>query len=84
VTVLQVVTLSVVMLLGVTVVVSYDVMRQTFVNTVFGLSLVLLFVVLQAPDVALSELVVGTIAVPLLLLTAIRQTRDETTDEVEE
>jgi energy-converting hydrogenase B subunit D len=84
VTVLQVVTLSGVMLLGVTVVVSYDVMRQTFVNTVFGLSLVLLFVVLQAPDVALSELVVGTIAVPLLLLTAIRQTRDETTDEVEE
>jgi uncharacterized MnhB-related membrane protein len=75
-TVLQVVALSVVMLLGVGVVLAYDPMRQALVNGVFGLALVVLFVVLQAPDVALSELVVASIAVPLVLLTAIRQTRD--------
>jgi uncharacterized MnhB-related membrane protein len=64
------------MLLGVGVVLAYDPMRQALVNGVFGLALVVLFVVLQAPDVALSELVVASIAVPLVLLTAIRQTRD--------
>jgi energy-converting hydrogenase B subunit D len=83
-TVVQVVTLTVVLLLGVTVVLTYDVIRQTFVNAIFGMSLVLLFTVLQAPDVALSALVVGTVAVPLVLLTAIRRTSDRSRDEAGE
>jgi uncharacterized MnhB-related membrane protein len=40
--------------------------------------------VLQAPDVALSALVVGTVAVPLVLLTAIRRTSDRSRDEAGE
>ena len=77
VTALQFVALTVVMLLGVVVVITYDVLRQTVTVGVFGFSLVLLFVVLQAPDVGLSELVVGTVAFPLVLLAAIYQTREQ-------
>ena len=40
-------------------------------NGVLGLALTLLFVVFQAPDVALSMLVVGAVAYPLVLLVAI-------------
>lgn len=76
-TVLEVVAFTAVMVLGVTVVVSYDPLRQVFVNGVFGLALVVLFMVLQAPDVALSELVVGTVAFPLVLLATIARTRDK-------
>ena len=45
--------------------------RQAIVAGVLSLLLALLFFVLQAPDVALSELVVGVAAVPLMLLLAI-------------
>jgi uncharacterized MnhB-related membrane protein len=39
----------------------------------FGLALALLFFVFGAPDVALSQIVVATVAVPLLaLLTLVR------------
>jgi uncharacterized MnhB-related membrane protein len=37
-----------------------------------------LFVVLQAPDVALSMLVVGAVAYPLILLVAIARWRSRT------
>jgi energy-converting hydrogenase B subunit D len=38
----------------------------------YGLLLTLLFVLLQAPDVALSQLAVGTAVLPLMVLLAIR------------
>ena len=69
--VLLVVAYTVVMVLGVCVVVTREPLRQTLVNGFFGLALVLLFVVLQAPDVAISEVVVSTVAFPLVLLTTI-------------
>jgi uncharacterized MnhB-related membrane protein len=56
------------------VVITDEPLRQTMVVGVFGLTLVLLFVLLQAPDVALSEVVVGTIAYPLVLLVTIYRT----------
>ena len=74
---LQATSLTVVMLLGIAVVVAYDPLRQAVVNGLFTLALVVLFVVLQAPDVGISELVVGTVAFPLVLLAAIYQTRDQ-------
>jgi len=52
-----------------------DPLRQIVVNGIYGLLLVILFVVLQAPDVALSMLVVTTVAYPLIVLAAIRRTR---------
>ena len=72
---LQAVVLALVVVVGTTVVLSRDPLRQVIVNGVYGLVAVLLFVVFQAPDVALSALVVGTIAFPLVLLVAITKVR---------
>jgi energy-converting hydrogenase B subunit D len=44
---------------------------------VYGLLLVVLFVILQAPDVALSMVVVSTVAYPLIVLIGISRTRRE-------
>ncbi|MFD7923280.1 Na(+)/H(+) antiporter subunit B [Streptomyces sp. NPDC059740] len=52
-----------------------DPVRQAVVLGVLGLALTLLFTFLQAPDVALSELVVGTALTPLLILLAVRRVR---------
>lgn len=46
-----------------------------------GVLLTVLFVVLGAPDVAHSEVVVGAIALPVLYLLAIGKTRTDVTDE---
>ena len=52
----------------------------------FGISLTLLFFVLQAPDVALSEIVVTTVGLPLIILAALRKIRrqDERRKESDE
>ena len=68
---LQVVTIVLVGLAGTTVVFTRDPRRLVLVNGSFGLALTLLFVVLQAPDVALSMLVVGAVAYPFVLLVAL-------------
>jgi uncharacterized MnhB-related membrane protein len=51
--------------------------------SVTGTMLALLFVVLGAPDVAHSEVVVGAIALPVLYLVAIGKTRAAVPDESE-
>lgn len=67
---------------GTGVVLSRDPRRQVMALAVNGLVLALLFLVLQAPDVALSEVAVGTAAVPLLFLAALASIRtDEKKDE---
>jgi uncharacterized MnhB-related membrane protein len=43
----------------------------------FGLALAVLFLVFQAPDVALSALVVGGLALPAMILFALERVRDE-------
>ena len=48
--------------------------RQAMVASFYGLLLTLLFIVFQSPDVALSELTVGTAAVPLMILLALSKT----------
>lgn len=53
------------------VVLARDVVRQAIIFSLYGFSLTVLFVVFQAPDVALSALVVGGIAYPLVLVSAI-------------
>jgi len=45
--------------------------RQVLALSVYGLLLAILFLVVQAPDVTLSELTVGAIALPIILLLAI-------------
>lgn len=49
--------------------------RQALIVGVLGLLLSLLFFAVQAPDVALSELVVGGGAVPLMLTLALGKIR---------
>ena len=57
------------------VVLTRDLVRLAMVSSAYSLLLVVLFVILQAPDVALSALVVGTIAYPVVLLVAIARDR---------
>jgi len=62
---------------GTGVVLSRDPRRQVMALAANGLVLGLLFLALQAPDVALSEVAVGTAAVPLLFLVAIASIRTD-------
>jgi uncharacterized MnhB-related membrane protein len=57
------------------VVLTRDPLRQIVVSGLYGYVLVAAFVVLQAPDVALSMLVVSTVAYPLVVLAAIARAR---------
>jgi energy-converting hydrogenase B subunit D len=54
------------------VVLTRDPTRQAIVLSAYGIVLGLLCVVLQAPDVALSQFAVGTVIVPLIVILAIR------------
>jgi energy-converting hydrogenase B subunit D len=56
---------------GTAVVLTRDPRRQAIVLSVYGLILTIFFLLLQAPDVALSELTVGSAALPLMLLVAL-------------
>lgn len=81
---LQVVILLFVALGGLGVVLARDPLRQIVVISLYGLLMVVLFLVFQAPDVALSMLVVGTIAYPLVVLVAISRVRGRPHDPKEE
>ena len=74
---LQVVAFALVALGAPVVVLTRDPLRQALVNSVYGVSLVCLFVVLEAPDPALSMLVVSGIGYPLVILVAIARSRGE-------
>jgi energy-converting hydrogenase B subunit D len=78
---LQLAALLMVGLAGTTVVLVRDPLRMTMLNAVYALTLTILFLVFQAPDVALSMLVVGGIAYPIVLLAAISKVRAEDKDE---
>jgi uncharacterized MnhB-related membrane protein len=72
---LQAVALALVALGAPAVVLSRDPLKMIVVNGLYGLMLVLLFVIYGAPDVGLSMLVVGTVAYPLVVLVAIARVR---------
>jgi uncharacterized MnhB-related membrane protein len=78
---LQAVALALVALGAPAVVLSRDPLKMIVVNGFYGLTLVLLFVIYGAPDVALSMLVVGTVAYPLVVLVAIARVRARRGDE---
>jgi energy-converting hydrogenase B subunit D len=68
---LQAVVIALVALAAPAVVLTRDLVRLALASSMFALLLVVLFLVLQAPDVALSELVVGAVAFPLVIVVAI-------------
>jgi len=49
--------------------------RQAVTLSAYGLTLALLFMALQAPDVALSQIGVGTAIVPLMVMLAVRKVK---------
>ncbi|HWE53934.1 MAG TPA: hydrogenase subunit MbhD domain-containing protein [Acidimicrobiales bacterium] len=67
---------------GTAVVLTRDPLNQAFVAGFFGLSLATLYLLLQAGDVALSQLVVGAVALPLIVLLSLAKVRSHRhTDE---
>lgn len=62
---------------GTGVVLAREPRRQALAIAVNGVSLALLFVVLRAPDVAYSEIAVGTALVPLMFLAVLVSLRTD-------
>jgi energy-converting hydrogenase B subunit D len=72
---LQIVVLVLVAAGALVVVRTRDRVRLVLVLSVYGILLAVLFFAFQAPDVALSEISVGAVALPLILLLAIAKVR---------
>jgi energy-converting hydrogenase B subunit D len=72
---LQIVVLVLVAAGALVVVRTKDRVRLVLVLSVYGILLAVLFFAFQAPDVALSEITVGAVALPLILLLAIAKVR---------
>jgi len=82
---LQTLVLILVLVAGTAVVFTRKLAEQAIGLSFYGLILALMFFVFQAPDVALSQIAVGAVALPLMILLAlakIRRTRqaDESKD----
>ncbi len=74
---LQVLILVLVAAGGTGVVLSRDPVAQAVSMSFYGLLLALMFLLFQAPDVALSQLVVGTVALPLMILLTLAKARKD-------
>jgi energy-converting hydrogenase B subunit D len=74
-TVLQAIALVLVAVGGTAVVLTPEPLRQTMVLGIYGVALTLLFFVFAAPDVALSEIVVTSVGLPVIILAALRKIR---------
>ena len=76
-TLLQITALVGVAVGGGAVVLAAEPLRQVMVLGIFGLALTFLFFSFQAPDVALSEIVVSTVGLPIMALLALRKIREQ-------
>ena len=76
-TVLQIAALAAVAVGGTAAVAARDPLRQTLVIAIYGMALTMLFFVFQAPDVALSEIVVSSVGLPVMVLLALRKVREQ-------
>jgi uncharacterized MnhB-related membrane protein len=74
-TVLQTVCLLAVAVAGTATVLTRDPLRQAVTAGGFGVTLSVLFLAFAAPDVALSQIVVAGIAVPVMVLLALAKIR---------
>jgi energy-converting hydrogenase B subunit D len=73
---LEVIAMLTVGAFGLGVVLNRNPLPQAIVFAFFGGSLVVLFIVLQAPDVSLSAIVVGAMAYPLMTVLTLAKIRD--------
>ena len=76
-TALQVTILVLVAAGATAVVATREPIRQVVSLSIYGLLLAVLFMAFQAPDVTLSELTVGAVALPLLLLLTLAKVRKQ-------
>lgn len=76
-TALQIGALALLTLGAPVVVLTRDPLRQALCLGVFGAVLALLFFVFQAPDVALSQIVVSAVGLPAIILMALTKIREE-------
>jgi uncharacterized MnhB-related membrane protein len=60
---------------GTAVVLTRQPLLQTIGLSFYGLLLALMFLVFQAPDVALSQIAIGAVALPLMILLALAKIR---------
>jgi energy-converting hydrogenase B subunit D len=60
---------------GTAVVLTRDPLDQAIVASFYGLILGIMFLVFQAPDVALSQITVGAVALPLMIVLALAKVR---------
>ena len=60
---------------GTAVVLTRDPLNQAIVASFYGLVLGIMFLVFQAPDVALSQIAVGAVALPLMIVLALAKVR---------
>jgi energy-converting hydrogenase B subunit D len=60
---------------GTAVVFARDPSSQPIGISFFGLLLAIMFMAFQAPDVALSQIVIGTVGLPLMILLALAKMR---------
>lgn len=82
-TALQVGALALVALGAPVVVLARDPLRQALCLGVFGTALALLFFLFQAPDVALSQIVVSALGLPAIILMALTKIRELEEEEEE-
>jgi energy-converting hydrogenase B subunit D len=66
---------------GTAVVFTRDATAQAIVVSFYGLLLGLMFFIFQAPDVALSQIVVGAVALPLMIMLAIARVKKQENDQ---
>lgn len=74
-TAILVITLTLTGIAGTLVVFTERPDRQAVTLSAFGLTMAVLFMSLQAPDVSLSQIGVGTAIVPLMVMLAVRKVR---------
>ncbi len=67
--------LIIVAMAGTGVVTTRDPLNQSIAVSFYGIVLALMFFIFQAPDVALSQITVGTVALPLMILLALTKIR---------
>ena len=73
--VLEVAVFALVAAAGTAVVLTRNPVNQAIVASFYGLVLGIMFLVYQAPDVALSQITVGAVALPLMILLALAKVR---------
>lgn len=69
--VIQVMVLVFIAVAATVVVMNRQPLAQAIVVSFYGLLLAILFFVFQAPDVSLSQIVIGAVALPLMILLAL-------------